>query len=217
MVFTFTEQKRKLELADFDSIGDEEMHYHAEIWIPPNIEDAKEYIDTILKPYSEHVSADGFLDWYQIGGRWTGCHDPSYDPEKDPRNIETCRICNGTGFRTDAIGTQLRLNDPSYTCNTCGEFEHNMWKHGPHGPGQDTKWPTSWAPFDGDIMTIDRVPDDLTCDTLIAIQNNQHTILHKTQWIGDELIKTDFDGNVKHTLKHLNITHGRLATVDYHA
>jgi hypothetical protein len=144
-----------------------------------------------------------FYDWYQIGGRWTGSHD-KFDPENDPMNVETCRMCNGTGFRDDELGKQEREKDPSYTCNGCGQYnnETKMWEHGRQGKGLSLKWPTNWARHDGDIIEVKDVPDDLDCYTLVV----EDEVFHKS----------DFDGNVKKKLAELGITEGYLVTVDYH-
>ncbi len=72
-------------------------------------------------------------DWFQIGGRWTGLLDPSYDPAKDPRNQKPCDLCNGTGLRNDEVGQKQRALDPTYGCNGCKG-------------GVMQKWPTCWAP-----------------------------------------------------------------------
>lgn len=71
-------------------------------------------------------------DWWQVGGRYGGRLAAGYDPEKDPANIETCWLCDGTGKRGDAIGNKVREADPSYTCNGCD------------GNGSKTKWPSNW-------------------------------------------------------------------------
>ena len=87
-------------------------------------------------------------DWWQIGGRWTGAYAHGYDPAKDPRNIEECNLCGGTGRRDDKIAKEHRLTDPSYTCNGCD------------GKGVSVKWPTQWA----------RVPSDSTQRKNINVQ-----------------------------------------------
>lgn len=98
-------------------------------------EDKLSQLDQILEermaPFNEELSDDGRWNWYQIGGRWTG-HFSDYDPEKDPANIETCRLCEGTGRRCDEIGEKARKVDPTYTCNGC------------NGEGRSVKWPTEW-------------------------------------------------------------------------
>lgn len=38
-------------------------------------------------------------DWWVVGGRWTGIFKPNYDPYDDPKNQQTCDICNGSGRR----------------------------------------------------------------------------------------------------------------------
>lgn len=195
------------------------MHYHAEVWLPSNDVDIDEALTTALAPHEEKYNEDadttlGFWDWYQIGGRWTGQHVPNYSPERDGRNIEQCEQCLGTGFRNDGIGHAARTKDPSYTCNTCGEYdeETKTWRHGPNGPGKRMKWPTSWARFDGDVISLMNAPADLTCATLIVGDQ----VFHQEEWTGAEWRKTDFDGSVIKRLKKLGVTDGVLVTVDYH-
>jgi hypothetical protein len=85
-------------------------------------------------------------DWYQIGGRWTGYLDPTYEPSKDPRNQTSCELCHGTGLRNDQLGRDARAKDPTYTCNGCKD-------------GVKTKWPTSWVepPEGGNIAPISTI------------------------------------------------------------
>lgn len=91
----------------------------------------------IMLPWQEVPgNEDSKWDWYQIGGRWSGALDPSYDPATDPRNIETCNLCAGTGMRNDDGGRKARSKDPTYTCNGCD------------GKGTAVKWPTQWT---GDV------------------------------------------------------------------
>ena len=64
-------------------------HYHAEVWVPWGLESAaSKFVESVLAPYKENYDGEGWWDWYQIGGRYTGRHDPNYAPEKDKRNIE---------------------------------------------------------------------------------------------------------------------------------
>jgi len=163
--------------------------------------------------YGYWHNPNGFWDWWQIGGRWTGTHT-DYDPTKDERNIEMCWICHGTGYRNDELGQRERRKNPTYTCNGCGEYdsENQQWKHGPYGKGRSLKWPTSWAEYKGDILPIAEVKDDLSCYTLIV---NGFT-LKKEEWNGKTFVKQDFDGNVKEWLHKMNIVDGYLVTVDYH-
>jgi hypothetical protein len=78
-------------------------------------------------------------DWWQVGGRWTGCLKPDYSPEKDERNWETCTQCNGTGTRRDAIA--MANNFKEGYCNGCSGHEKNTGRKGVR-----VKWPTEWAP-----------------------------------------------------------------------
>lgn len=89
-----------------------------------------------LAKYEGHV-----WDWYVVGGRWTGLLD-GYEPSNDPRNYSICSICGGTGYRNDALGKQVRLEDPNYTCNGCGSYdrETGKWGHGKLGPGWALNW-----------------------------------------------------------------------------
>lgn len=72
-------------------------------------------------------------DWYQVGGRWTGVYS-GYEPEKDPKNIETCFICGGTGVRYDDV--------VQGKCNGCS------------GKGTRVSWPTGWKNHPGDILPV---------------------------------------------------------------
>lgn len=82
----------------------------------------------------------GYWDWYSIGGRWGSLFKDAYDPEKDPRNQETCFLCGGTGKRDDALGSAARKADPEYTCNGC------------QGRGLKPKWPTQWVDVGGNEL-----------------------------------------------------------------
>lgn len=190
------------------------MHYHAEVYLEKN-EKVEEQIAALMAPYDENevIGQDTFWDWYQIGGRWTGAHT-DYDPYTDPANSEKCDICGGTGFRNDQLGRDQRAEDPTYTCNGCGEYdrESQTWKHGPFGPGISLVWSTNFKPYAGDILPIADVKDDLSCATLIV----GRSVFHVEKWNGDTFEKTDFDGNVKARLAELGISTGYLVTVDYH-
>lgn len=48
--------------------------------------------------YRTCYNPDSKWDWYTVGGRWSGCLDPDYDPEDDARNYELCRACGGSGI-----------------------------------------------------------------------------------------------------------------------
>jgi hypothetical protein len=97
---------------------------------------------------------DSKWDWWVIGGRWTGAFTPDYDPSEDPRNIETCRLCNGTGKRDDELGKEERKRNPEYGCNGC------------NGTGKSVKY--SFAKHKGDIMPASKVPEKVTPYSLVT-------------------------------------------------
>lgn len=203
------------------------MHYHAEIWVK-DPEKVNEQIENIMSPYYKELeikrhkedgdvwfdNPNGFWDWWQIGGSYTGCHS-GYNPAEDPANIEKCWLCNSTGFRNDRLGKDSRIQDPSYTCNGCGYFNHDtkQWEHGKYGPGKRLKWPTNFTEHYGDIQAVKDIDNDLTCFTLIA----DGKIFHQELWSGKTFEKTGFDGKVKQALSSLGIEDGFLVTVDYHS
>lgn len=87
-------------------------------------------------------------DWYVVGGRWTAMLvESEYDPTKDPRNMETCFICNGSGMRNDNLGKDARRADPNYTCNGCG------------GSGKHLKHPPQWVDVGGNHAATKRVAE----------------------------------------------------------
>lgn len=198
------------------------MHYHAEVFLPADHSLDRAAVEAtvaaILAPFSEEEEANKrkLWDWYQIGGRWTGAHDPSYNPEKDPRNIKRCHLCAGTGFRADDLGKEFRAQDPSYTCNGCGQYnkETSTWEHGPNGAGWSTRWPTQWVPAECDIMSITNVPDDLTAGLLFVNGDAYQSEV----WTGKKFAEGPLnDTTVKAFLAQLGITAGLLVTVDCHS
>lgn len=78
---------------------------------------------------------DSKWDWWQIGGRWTGFLT-DYNPGDDPRNLETCMSCGGTGTHTNPQDGSVG------ECRQC------------NGSGQGIKWPTQWATYDGDALPV---------------------------------------------------------------
>jgi hypothetical protein len=107
-------------------------------------ETADDAVEPLLAPHREDYDEaidelTGRWDWYQVGGRWTGALS-DYDPGEDPENWETCRLCDGTGMRNDALGRQARAANPEYTCNGCS------------GKGWEVKWPTDFKPNEGDVV-----------------------------------------------------------------
>lgn len=117
---------------------------------PITLEDAEDKVRPLLAPYDENGEwfRDGSKwDWWQIGGRWTG-RLSGYKPADDPRNIENCDLCNGTGKRPDlaAISSQEWANE----CGGC---------NGCKGKGTRVKWPTAWAEHEGNICRVADIRD----------------------------------------------------------
>jgi hypothetical protein len=170
------------------------MHYHAEVWIK-DANHVMEDVNAAMLPHKEFFNEDtsgGFWDWYQIGGRWCGEHDPLYDPSKDPNNQRPCTYCGTTGKRTWPDGVKV--------CNVCG------------GTGIETLWPTEWEPVEKDIIPVSEVTDNYVCYTLILPND---VVLHKETWVNHTWEDT-WDGNVKNALREYSIKDGFLVTVDYH-
>lgn len=74
-------------------------------------------------------------DWIQIGGRFGGLLMTNHDPETDPANQETCKLCGGTGRRIDmvALAAFEENLDITKVCNGCA------------GKGTCAKWPSHWV------------------------------------------------------------------------
>lgn len=188
------------------------MHYHAEIWVP-TLENLDQQIEDLMEPHRENDQGSGFWDWYQIGGRWTGSHD-NYDPTNDRANYEKCFLCNGTGFRDDALGQKAREKSPSYTCNACGTFDGatKKWGYGIFGPGLALKFQSHWVRREAEAVPVESITDSLSCYVLII---GERVFMQKI-WDGQNYVPTGFDGNVKSFLEKHKIQSGYLVTVDYH-
>jgi hypothetical protein len=181
------------------------VHFFAVVVIPPDSADVHEAVVELMKPYDEEATSDGegFWDWWQIGGRWTGVF-AEYDPVQDPENWETCFICGGTSYRIDEIGNRTRLEDPHFTCNGCNDPTTP--------PGVAVKWPTQWRRYEGDILPVrhavrlPRVPR-----TLVTPEGAQH----KETWNGKGFDKDpDWENTYRRTLdKFMDFT---AVVVDYH-
>jgi len=168
------------------------MHFHVEVWISGDKDPSLE-IEEALAPFDENEGASmgGSLswDWYQVGGRWKGVHIPEYDSSKDDNHIRECKLCEGTGKRTD-----MEVQDG---CNGCG------------GTGRALDWPTQWGPHTDDIMHVSKIHEDLTCACLI----------YKGKVYGwDDGYGWDKPGpKVKDFMNELVITTGYLVTIDVHS
>jgi len=133
-------------------------HFGVIVIVPPGTEDIDAAIERLMKPYDENGEwgRDGSRwDWYQRGGRFTGLLDPTYEPEKDPRNIEVCDLCGGTGDRASWRHEDRTSQHPS-GCNGCS------------GTGRSVKWPTQWVTVESDLAPV-RTIDPAKLEWLPAV------------------------------------------------
>jgi hypothetical protein len=160
----------------------------------------------LMEPGNEERGQDGWWDWYQIGGRFTGTFD-GYDPEKDPENAERCDTCGGTGKRPGG----LQQFGPEWVkqmngCNGC------------KGTGQRTKWPTRFKTHSGDIQPIHVVlgfiaasKEGVPCYTMVS----RDKTIHRRVWDGHDFLETsDFE---QQAMEMLQAHQGRVVVVDYHS
>lgn len=153
-------------------------HYFVGVVIPKSTEfaDLEATLEPILAPFEESYDEDterhhGFWDWWSIGGRWTGVWS-GYDPKEDPSNLNfECRLCAGTGIRTDF--------DPSgWPCNGCS------------GNGWHVKWPTEWVKHPGDIVPVSYLLDTPGLQIPYRIVVPDGPCVAKDEWNGEKYIKT---------------------------
>lgn len=127
------------------------MHFHCEVWFPERPENVEAAVTEAMDPFCEEGNERGWWDWWQVGGRWTGQHQPGYDPDKDESKKEKCRLCHGTGKRKDMLVAN--------GCNGC------------NGTGVSVAWPTQWKPLESDVCSVENVPEDMTCYRLVVCKN----------------------------------------------
>lgn len=115
----------------------------------------------------------GKWDWYSIpGGRWTGVLDPEYDPDADPRNFSPCDRCGATGVRYWDSNTRAPAGHPEPGQRESGHVEAagpaavtapagvtTRECNGCDGTGTKRNWDN--APFEGDVVALAQVPEDL--------------------------------------------------------
>ncbi len=114
-------------------------HFGVLVIVQPATDASREAIGKLVREALEPYQ-DKHWDWFTIGGRWAG-HFDGYKPESDPANMETCDLCGGTGDRA------TYRNEPK-------EGQHPSGCNGCLGNGTRVKWPTGWAPHDGDIKPV---------------------------------------------------------------
>lgn len=177
------------------------MHYHTEVWLPEVLpyDEAVSMVEEILDPFcfeGEGKRTRPFMDYFDVGGRWTGAHT-NYDPQQNPDNYQTCDMCEGSGNRSDG--------SPYRGCNVC------------NGTGLKIKW--SLVPYEGDVITPDKLPDDYHCYTFVYIKNGKTHVTHDETWqrATKSFKKSSHHGNVKVLMKKHGLKGGCLVTVDYHS
>jgi len=97
----------------------------------------------------EYGNPRNYWDWFELGGRWTGVLDPSYDPSKDPENLDTCWVCKGEKKSKDGG-----------RCPQCSGF------------GKAMKF--KLRRFEGDVKPADKIHKNLVPYALIAPDGEWH-------------------------------------------
>jgi hypothetical protein len=121
--------------------------------------DIDKHVTRLMSP-----GEDDWWDWWR-GGRWTG-QLSGYDPEADPRNIEPCSLCHGSGSRTDAVGlagemlTRVCGKTLTWTDKPHPRAGLIGWCNGCDGAGIGFKWPTQWAEHDGDVIPVSALTEE---------------------------------------------------------
>jgi len=158
--------------------------------IIPDDGDVEQHVETVMS--SRKVKFDLRWDWWQIGGRWTGLFT-DYDPDADPKNIETCNLCNGTGTRRD-----MRVANG---CNGCA------------GKGKRAKWSTERAKHDGDVVSTAEALAKLTPERIPHALVAKGVCSETESWNGK-----GFVANPEHeaTVRMALAQPGRCVVVDYH-
>jgi len=177
------------------------VHYHMEIWFREYPKDVDKAAEKALKRYAKEGGKDQFLDYYTIGGRWSGAHTPGeYNPTKDPANLETCHYCNGTGNRED-LPDAYKPND----------YKGKPWCNACQGTGQTVRH--NRRRYEGDIMSVDHVSPNLTCATLVIVKAGS-----RARVINEGSVGLTSEGmSVLDALQEANIKGGWLVTADYHS
>ena len=159
-------------------------------------------------------------DWWQIGGRWTGHWSPDYEPEKDPRNTETCRMCQGSGMRTDIVELHGKLASgewvaeserpafaKDWTADDCHEYLGKTGCNSCQGKGTRSVWPTGWVSHPGDTLPVAALLelDALDASTFAVLTPEGEWVERgKMGWFGmcqDEQEVTDWVAQWKETLE----------------
>lgn len=179
------------------------MHFRTEILFPAKPDNLEAEVAAAMDPFREEWNPeigryDGWWDWWQIGGRWTGAHSAEYDPRKDPENMEMCSVCGGTGKRLDMYIES--------GCNGCS------------GEGERIKWPTDWKHHESDVIRLADLADDQKSCNLVIVNGDSIKVVESETWDGKNWVGGEYkDRTIKQQLEHMGVTDGWLVTVDCHS
>ena len=159
--------------------------------IIPEDGDVEKHVEAVMS--SRKVKSALGWDWWQIGGRWTGLFT-GYDPDTDPKNIEKCDLCNGTGTRKDM--------SVANGCNGCA------------GKGKRAKWPTERVKHDGDVLTTAEALAKLTSERIPHALAAKGICSETEAWNGKTFVTNpEHEAIVRMALAQP----GRCVVVDYHS
>jgi hypothetical protein len=115
-------------------------------------------VSDLMAPFNENDEwgrEGSKWDWWVIGGRWTGLLT-DYEPSKDPRNMEVCNICNGTGTRSMPVPYDSTWLPKIGECNGC------------HGKGYRLR--LRLVPYQGDVQLVRNIPKKTTAFALLSTE-----------------------------------------------
>lgn len=181
------------------------MHYHCEIILPPVLlEEIEGVIDQVMAPFSEHNEdrSNPFWDFYNIGGRWSGCKIVDYlDKEKLEqfyvRLKENKVTVSGLQFGKQEISpaTQIPMVDaiwkevfPDLNFKACPLFQHG-------GQG-----------LEGDIMHLKDIHPKTTASRVIIVAADRD---RSDTYRATEMFETEYWNGVSWNKSRWN---GKLAT-----
>jgi hypothetical protein len=188
------------------------MHYFAAAVIPEGIayDEAEPYVAKVMAPWNEKWTDDGrsqgLWDWWVVGGRWTGVW-AEYDPTKDPRNLEPCTICGGSGVRPGGVEEfGQEWFDWCHGCNGC------------LGKGQRPKHPPRWVKLEFDLVPVERFLEWPRVFRRPITLISEDAALEREPWDGENFGKhTDEEWEAKVQAFLAPHRSKQLIVVDYHS
>lgn len=130
------------------------------------------------KLMKEVTNPNGMVDFWTIGGRWTGLFDKSYDPTKDDRNIGTCSMCGGQGF---VYGDGQGFVFP-YPPTIDGKDAPFVEKVCPRCNGEGTTLQYEYADFAGDAVPASELPRDLMVAAMVTPDGQYFDDMGRVFW-----------------------------------